>query len=386
MADSPLPIYLDHNATTPVAPEAFEAMVPWLRDHFGNPSSGHVYGRRGRDAIERARADVAALLGAEPEEIVFTSGGTEANNLAILGTVSAARAPSEVHVVTTQIEHPATSNPCRALRTRGFSVVEVEVDRAGKVDVDAVEAALVSAQGSVPFVTVMHANNETGTLQPVEEIAKRAKGHGATVHADAAQSIGKVAVDVRTLGVDLLSVAGHKVYAPPGIGALFIRKGVKLSPYLLGAGHERGLRPGTENVPGMVALGAACRLAQRTLHEEASRQRALRERMHERLRAGVKGLALSGHPTERLPNTLNVRFPGVRGNALLEATPGIAASTGSACHGGQESASSVQLAMGLDERDALGAVRLTLGRSTTREQVETAAEELVRAYAALREA
>jgi len=381
------PIYLDHNATTPTAPEVADAMLPWLRDHFGNPSSRHVYGRRTRGAIEQAREQVASLIGCEPDEIIFTSGGTESNNLAIFGTVSFERPTSEARVVTSGIEHPATKGPCAALRARGATVVEVGVDGTGRVHADAIEAALPPKEQHGPeattLVTVMHANNETGTLQPIEDIAHRAVARGAIVHTDAAQSVGKVAIDVRALGVDLLSVAGHKLYAPPGVGALFVRRGVTLCPYVLGANHERGLRPGTENVPGLVALGAACRLAQDKLAQESARQCELRDLLHELLAAAVQGLELNGHATERLPNTLNVRFPGVSGPDLLEAAHGVAATTGPACHDGVPVASPVLLAMGIDAQEALGAVRLSLGRGTTREQIVAAAAELGRVHRSL---
>jgi cysteine desulfurase len=372
------PIYLDHNATTPVLPEVLEAMLPYLREHFGNPSSAHVYGSLAHAAVEKARAQVALLVGAEPDEIVFTSGGTEASNLAIRGV--AAALPSRRALVTSTVEHPATAAPCRALEAEGWKVARIAVDAQGQVDVDAARAALADGPA---LVTLIHAQNETGVLQPVAEIARAARERGVLVHADAAQSAGKVSLDVRALDVDLLGVAGHKLYAPKGVGVLYVRRGTPLRPVLLGAGHERGLRPGTENVAGIAGLGMACEIARRTQGAEAARQRALRDRLLQSLRAAIPGLVLHGHPTERLPNTLNLRAPGVRGSEWLARAPEIAASTGSACHEGGESPSDVLLAMGIGAADALGAVRLSLGRSTTEADVERAAEALVRARRSL---
>ncbi|HEX7605010.1 MAG TPA: cysteine desulfurase family protein [Polyangiaceae bacterium] len=369
------PIYLDHNATTPLLPEVVEAMLPYLREHFGNPSSGHVYGTRARDAVDRARAQVAALLGCDPDEIVFTSGGTEANNLAIRGVAEARE--ERTHVVTTVIEHPATERPCAWLERHGRRVTRVRVDADGRARVQEAREAIGH---DTALVTVMHSNNETGVLQPVFELAELAHTAGAVVHTDAAQSLGKVPVRVRALGVDLLSVAGHKLYAPKGVGALYVKRGTPLVPFALGASHERGLRPGTENVASIVGLGVACEAAARDLESAASRMRSLRDALWERIAAGVPGLALNGHRESRLPNTLNVRFPRASGSAVLAAAPEIAASTGSACHEGHESASAVILAMGVAPETALGSVRLTLGRSTTEDEVARAADALVRSW------
>jgi cysteine desulfurase len=371
-------IYLDHNATTPLLPEVVDAMLPYLREHFGNPSSAHVYGRRAREAVDRARAQVAALLGARAEELFFVAHGTEANNLAIRGVVAAL--PEKRHVVTSVIEHPATTEPCRELEKHGGRVTWLPVDEHGRVRVSEAVAAL---REDTALVTLMHANNETGVLQPIAEIAREARGRGVLVHTDAAQSVGKLPLSVGALGVDLLTVVGHKFGAPKGVGALYVRRDTPIRPVLLGAGHERGLRPGTENVASLVGLGVACEVALRTVEEEAKRVRALRDELWERLRARIPGLALNGHPEERLPNTLNVRFPGVSGSALLAATPEVAASTGSACHAGEESASSVLTAMGVEPRAALGSVRLSLGRTTTREDVVAAADALAEAWGRL---
>ncbi len=369
------PIYLDHNATTPLFPEVVEAMLPFLREHFGNPSSGHVYGQRARDAVHRARAQVAAAIGCSPDEVVFTSGGTEANNLAIRGL---ARSRDRRRIVTTVIEHPATVRPCELLADRAEAeLIRIGVDEDGRALLAEAERAIDATTG---LVTVMHSNNETGVLQPVAEIAALARARGAHIHCDAAQSIGKVPIDVSDLGVDLLSIAGHKLYAPKGVGALYVKRGVPLAPLVVGAGHERGLRPGTENVASIVALGVACEVLGRDLAASAKRIAALRDELWQLLAARVPGLTLNGHPTLRLPNTLNVRFPQVSGERLLSLAPEIAASTGSACHEGHEQASAVITAMGVPADQALGSVRLTLGRGTTKTDVSRASDALVAAH------
>lgn len=369
------PIYLDHNATTPILPDVFEAMVPWLRDGFGNPSSSHVYGKRAKNAIEQARAQVAELLGSSSDEILFTSGGTEANNLAIRGVLEAH--PERKRIITSAIEHPATAKPCAYLASHGYRQTIAGIDASGRVNADEVEDIL---DGNTGLVTIMHANNETGVLQPITAISRVTRANGTFLHTDAAQSLGKVPVDVQDLGVDLLSIAGHKLYAPKGVGALFIKKGVRIAPVLLGAGHEKGLRPGTENVAFIVGLGKACEIAKNTLATEAKRVQVLRDDLWTRLQKQVPGIALNGHPTERLPNTLSVRFPKISGTALLANTPGVAASTGSACHDGHESASAVITAMGFRPDEALGTVRLTLGRGTNEKLVARAAELLADAW------
>lgn len=372
------PVYLDHNATTPLLPSVVDAMLPYLREHFGNPSSGHAYGARAREGVERARAQVAALLGCDAGEVLFTSGGTEASNLALRGVTEAL--PERRHVVTTVLEHPATAKPCAWLEARGWRVTRLPCDAQGRTLLDAAERALTEPAA---LLSVMHSNNETGVLQPVAELAALARAAGTLVHTDAAQSLGKVPVRVRELGVDLASIAGHKLYAPKGVGALYVRAGTPLRPFALGAGHERGLRPGTENVASIVGLGAACEALGADLEAARERVRALRDGLYERLREALPGLALTGHEAQRLPNTLHVRFPGVRGSAVLEGAPEVAASTGSACHEGEEHASAVVLALGIAPEDALGAVRLTLGRGTTEPELERAAQALVRSYRAL---
>jgi cysteine desulfurase len=372
-----MPVYLDYNATAPVLPEVLQAMLPFLRADYGNPSSSHALGRRAHEAVATARAEVAALIGAEPDEIVFTSGGTEASNIAIRGTQrGAARRP----IVTSVLEHPATEEPCRLLAEQGHAVRRIRARADGRIDTDAAIAAIRAGAG---LVTLIHAQNETGVLQPVAEIAAAAHENGALVHADAAQSVGKIALEVDALGVDLLSIAGHKLYAPKGIGALYVRRGTPVQPVLRGAGQERGLRPGTENVASMVAPGDACRLAALPLRDATHDMRPLAAALLDRLQRKVPGLALVGHPTERLPNTLNVLFPGVSGRAVLAACPDVMASTGSACHADREEASGVLRALGIAEKKALGAVRLSLGILTTAHEVEIAADALAQAWRAV---
>jgi cysteine desulfurase len=372
LAAADRPIYLDHNATTPLLPEVLEAMLPFLAEHHGNPSSSHAYGKRARLAVDAAREQVAELIGGLPDEVVFTSGGTEANNLAILGV---AIASPRRRLVTSAVEHPATAQPCAYLQRWGRTLEVLPVDGDGVISLDPEPA------GEDPvLLTVILAQNETGTLQPVPRLSDWAHERGALVHTDAAQAVGKVPVRVDRLGVDLLSIAGHKLYAPKGVGALYVRRGVRLEPVLRGAGQERGRRPGTENVASIVGLGAAAAIAGRDLEAEARRQGGLRDDLWQRLRAAIPGMRRNGHPGEVLPNTLNVSFPGVAGSAVLDAAPEIAAVTGSACHEGDPAPSPVLTAMGLDAATSLGAVRLSLGRGTTPEQVTGAAVALIGAY------
>lgn len=370
------PIYLDHNATTPVLPDVVDAMLPYLREHFGNPSSTHVYGQRAAAAVARARGQVAALLGCDADEIVFTSGGTEANNLALHGSVEAA-GHVRARIVTSVIEHPAVAKPCAWLAAQGHDVVRVATDADGRVREDEGRAAIVDG---TTLVSLMHSQNETGVLQPVEAFAALAKVVGAVIHTDAAQSVGKLPLNVRAMDVDLLSIAGHKLYAPKGIGALYVRRGTRLAPFVRGAAHEHGLRPGTENVAFIVALGAACEVAARTVGEESARQSRLRDTLWERLHGAIPGIGLTGARHPRLPNTLHVRFPGAAGSAVLAGAPGIAASTGSACHAGNDLASAAILALGLTPEQAIGAVRLSLGRGTTEDDVLRASDALARSW------
>jgi cysteine desulfurase len=358
-------IYLDFNASTPICPESIEAMRPFVVDWYGNPSSLHWAGVPAKEALEQARGRVAAFLGCESTEVVFTSGGSESNNHAIKGVFLANRQRG-THIITTAVEHPATINPCRFLETLGASVTVLPVDRFGRVDPDDVRKAITPA---TILATVMHANNEVGTIEPIPEIAGILQRAGIAFHTDAAQTVGKIPTKVDELGVDLLSVAGHKVYAPKGVGALYLRKGIRIEPLIHGAGHEGGRRAGTENVLLAVALGAACEAAE--AHVGMSDISILRDRFHERLREIFGNLVtLNGHPSFRLPNTLNVNFVGRSGAEVLAALPGVAASTGSACHAGSVSLSPVLAAMGVPPAEGMGAVRFSLGRTTTWEELE----------------
>ena len=370
------PMYLDYNATTPVDPAVVEAMLPYLSTHFGNPSSSHAYGQVAHQAVDAARAQVAQLLGCSPGEITFTGGGSESDNLAIRGIALAYRHKGN-HLITQVTEHPAVLNTCRALeRLHGFRITYLPVDESGRVSLGAVEAA-ISEQ--TVLITIMHANNETGTLQPIVEIAKVAHRHGVLVHTDAAQSAGKIPTLIDELGVDLLTVAGHKLYAPKGIGALYARSDLQLEPVIYGGGQESGRRAGTENVANIAALGAACMLAQEQLAGSQARLQRLRDKLQGLLEEYLPGqVCLNGHITERLPNTLNVSIEGVIGEDVLAVTPEIASSTGSACHEGSTDPSPVLLAMGMSRERALGALRLTLGRWSTVEEVEKAARLLAR--------
>jgi cysteine desulfurase len=369
------PVYLDNNATTPVDPDVLKAMLPYLGDEFGNPSSAHPLGRRARDAVENARAEVAGLIGASPDEILFTSGGTEASNIAIRGTAAANRVRSAI--VTTAIEHPATEACCAFLESTGRRVTRIAPNADARVDPEKFIAAI---DEDTALATIIHAQNETGTLQPVADISAAARMRGAALHADAAQSVGKIAVNVDALGVDLLSMAGHKLYAPKGIGALYIRRGNDLPPLLLGAGQEHGRRPGTENVAYIVALGEACRIAKAHLQTGLHELRKLAHELYVRLRREIPGIRLVGDPVQRLPNTLNVLFPGVSGRTLLQCCPGVLASNGSACHADSEEPSAILIALGIPPHQALGSVRLSFGRQTTRAELEIAASCLVAAW------
>jgi cysteine desulfurase len=375
-----VPIYLDYNATTPLDPMVRKALLPFLQEEFGNPSSSHRYGRTAQAAVERARRQVAALIGAHPDEIVFTGGGSEASNHAIKGAVwphlirGFASTTDAPHVILSAVEHPATTEPCAFLHRLGCRITVVPVDGRARVDPDAVARALTR---QTVLVSVMHSNNEVGTLQPIAEIATLARAHGALMHTDAAQSLGKLSVDVTDLGVDLLTVAGHKLYAPKGVGVLYVRRGHTLEKLIHGAGHEGGRRAGTENVPYLVALGQACQVAKESLPGATSQLRALRDRLWSKLQAGLGDrIVLNGHPEERLPNTLNVSFLDHVGSELLQKVPMVAASTGSACHEGQVKLSPVLRAMGVPVEVGRGAVRLSVGRFTTEDEVDRAAEWL----------
>lgn len=371
------PIYLDYNATTPVDPAVAEAMWPYLWQHFGNPSSSHIYGHFAHDALVRAREQVSDLLACAPDEVIFTGGGSESDNLAIRGIALALRARGR-HIVTQVTEHPAVLNTCRALeRLHGFQITYLPVDATGRVDPAQLAATL---RDDTTLVTIMHANNETGTLQPLTDLAEIVHRRGALLHSDAAQSVGKIPVHPQQLGVDLLTVAGHKLYAPKGIGALYVRRDLLalLEPVIYGGGQESGRRAGTENVAHIVALGKACQLAAEQLPESQVHLRSLRDHLHELLMQALPGrVHLHGHLSERLPNTLNIGIDGIIGETLLANIAGIASSTGSACHEGNTEPSPVLTAMGLARERALSALRLTLGRWTDEQQVQEAAQLLI---------
>ncbi|EWH02062.1 cysteine desulfurase family protein [Halomonas sp. BC04] len=373
----PAPVYLDHNATTPVAPEVAEAMAVALRESFGNPSSAYTLGQAAAKQVATARHAVASLIGARAENLVFTGCATESNNLALLG-VAGACDPGKRHLVISAVEHPAVMTPARYLEAQGWSLSIVPVDEAGRVSVEGVVDAV---RPDTALVSIMLANNEVGTLQPIADIARHLASRDVLLHTDAAQAVGKISVDVDALGIDLLTVAGHKFQASKGIGALYVRQGTPIRQILFGAGHERGLRPGTENVPAIIGLGVAAELATMRLAQGDNTLRGRREQLHGLLSAAVPGLCLNGHPECRLPNTLNVSFPSVSGQALLDsARDTVMASVGSACHAGESSPSGVLGAMGLDTVRALGAVRLSVGWNTKEEEVATAAAALVHAW------
>lgn len=367
-------IYLDYNATTPTDPAVTEAMLPFLREQYGNPSSNHAKGRPVGDAIEAARASVARLINAKPEEIFFTSGGTEASNWAIKGTAFANASRGD-HIVTISVEHPATLEPLAWLERFGISYTIVGVDPYGQVDPAALEMAI---QDNTILISLMHAQNEVGTLEPVEQVGRIAKERDIRFHVDAAQSLGKIPVDVEAMNADLLSIAGHKLYAPKGIGALYIRDGVEIDNFVHGAGQEHGRRAGTENAAMSVGLGRAAELAMEYLKDGAHTE--LRDYFWENLWTALgERVVLNGHPAERLPSTLNVSFPGHVGGNLLAKLEGVCASTGAACHSGDAKPSRVLTAMGINRERAIGAIRFSIGRPTTREEVDAVVEKLLRA-------
>lgn len=368
-------IYLDYNASSPIAPEAAAAMKPFLTDYYGNPSTNHWAGKPAKEAYEKARQQMAALLGCDPNEVIFTSGGSESNNHALKGVFAALKERGN-HIITTQIEHPAILNPCKYLEKQGANITYVGVDRYGLVSPADIEKAITA---KTILISVMHANNEVGTIQPMAEISNIAKRHNILVHTDAAQSVGKIPTRVDDLGVDLLSVAGHKLYAPKGIGALYIRQGTPIEPLIHGAGHEGGRRAGTENIILAVGLGQACELALGLAHTEI---RELRDYFWSELKNYFADkITLNGHPEERLPNTLNVSFIGKVGQDVLAKIPGLAASTGSACHAGTVELSPVLRAMKVDEKIGQGTIRFSLGRYTTKEEIDFVLRWLKEAYA-----
>jgi cysteine desulfurase len=374
------PVYLDYNATTPVDREVAEAMKPYLEELFGNPSSAHIFGTQTKKAVENARKQLAGLLNCHPDEIVFTSGGTESNNYAIKGVAMQNRTRGN-HIITSSVEHPAVSEVCAWLETQGFTVTYLPVDEFGRVDPVDVEMAVTPA---TILISVMHANNEVGTIQPVEEIGKIARRHNILFHSDAAQSVGKIETDVRQMGVDLLSVAGHKLYAPKGIGALFIRRGVKLQKLMHGANHEQNLRAGTENVLEIVGLGKAAEIARRDLEKNQQTMQATRDHLHEKLLAKLPDIKLNGHPDRRLPNTLSLSFPKIEANTLLDELTGIAASAGAACHAEHVDVSAVITAMKIPIDFAMGTIRFSTGKHSTIPEMEQAAKTIISAVERLR--
>ena len=376
-------IYLDHNATTPVRSEVFDAMEPFFRDRFGNASSIHRYGQDARAAVEEARARVAGLVNARPGEIYFTSGGTESDNLAIKGTAYARKAYGR-HIITTNIEHSAVLNSCAFLEREGFEVTYLPVDEYGRVDPGQVEDALT---GQTILVSIMHANNEIGTVQPVGEIGRIARARGVCFHTDAVQSAGKLPVDVEAMRADLLSLSGHKIYGPKGVGAIYIRKGVDIEPTAHGGHHENDVRSGTENTVGIVGLGKAAELAAKERESEYRHLFEMRDALEGRIRVEIEGVRVNGHPERRLPGTLNVSFPGAEGESLIMSLDlaGIAVSTGSACTSGAIEPSHVLLALGRDPRTALGSVRFSFGRDNTMGDVDCVMDSLPGIVARLRE-
>jgi cysteine desulfurase len=369
-------IYLDYNASTPIDPAVAAAMKLFLEDHYGNPSSGHWAATTAKAALDTARGQVATLLGCRNDEIVFTSGGSEANNLALKGVFFARRGGGD-HIITTRIEHPAIIEPCRFLERLGARVTYLPVDGTGRVDPDDLRRAITPR---TILISIMHANNEVGTIEPIEDCAQIAHEHGVLLHSDAAQSVGKIPTEVNRLGVDLLSIAGHKLYAPKGVGALFVRDGLPIEPLIHGAGHEQARRAGTESALLAVGLGKACELARDLAPMD--RLRTVRDRFWEALQEQFgHRVALNGHPTHRLPNTLNVSFLGRVGAEILGRLDGVAASTGSACHSGRIELSPVLEAMGVEPELGMGAIRFSLGRGTTRDEIDSVVERLTGLFA-----
>lgn len=369
----PRPIYLDYNATTPHDPEVIEAMRPFLESEFGNPSSSHVYGRAPRQAVETARSQVADLLGCRPEEILFTSGGTESNNHALKSAAMLNQSRGK-HIITSQVEHPSVMEVYRFLETRGFEVTYLGVDQTGRVSRERLETELRS---DTILISIMHANNEVGTIQPIPEIAEIAQEHGILMHTDAAQSPGKIETKPEELGVSLLSLAGHKLYAPKGIGVLYIKEGLCLPPFCHGSGQESGRRAGTENVMMIAGLGKACEVAKRDLDKNEAHMQRLRDRLEAAITKRITNARVNGSHEHRLPNTLSISFYGVEANRLLdEIGDHVAASAGAACHSGTVAVSSVLSAMGMEEQWAKGTVRLSTGRMNTEQEMGQAAETL----------
>jgi cysteine desulfurase len=373
-------IYLDYNATTPIEPEVAEAMKPFLAEMFGNPSSAHIYGTQTKKAVEAARRQLAGLLNCYPDELIFTSGGTEANNYAIKGAAFQNRNRGN-HIITSAVEHPAVTEVCSFLESQGFSITYVPVDEFGCIDPDDIGKAITP---STILITIMHANNEVGTIQPIAEVGKIARRHGILFHTDAAQSVGKIETDVQKIGVDLLSVAGHKLYAPKGIGALYIRRGVKLQKLMHGANHEQNLRAGTENVLEIVGMGKAAEIALRDLEKNRQIMRSTHDYLYQKLTAELPDIKLNGHPEKRLPNTLSLSFPKIEANTLLDELQGIAASAGAACHADHVDVSAVISAMKIPIDFAMGTIRFSTGKHSTIPEMERAARIIIQAVERLK--
>ncbi|MBW2039080.1 MAG: cysteine desulfurase NifS [Deltaproteobacteria bacterium] len=375
-------VYVDNNATTRVAPEVLEEMLPYFCDLYGNPSSVHRFGGKVGEKVREARERVADLLQAHPDEIVFTSCGTESDNAAIRGTL--ASYPEKRHIVTTKVEHPAVLNLCRYLEGKGYEVTYLSVDNKGMVDLDELREAITD---DTALVSIMYANNETGVIFPIEEVGEIVKQRGIVFHCDAVQAVGKISTDMRSSTIDLLSLSGHKLHAPKGIGALYMRRGVGFVPYFIGGHQEGGRRGGTENVPSIVGLGKACVLAKETMAEEQQRIEALRDRLEKRILERVPGVLINGHRARRLPNTTNMSFEAVEGEAvlLMLSEEGIAASSGSACSSGEPEPSHVLMSMGVPYAAIHGTVRFSLGRYNTEEEIDYILEKLPPIIQRLRE-
>jgi len=367
-------VYLDHSATTPVRPEVLAAMLPYFGDKFGNPSSIHSWGRQARTAVDSAREQVASIIGATASEIVFTSGGTESDNLAIRGVAKSMQTKGK-HLITSQIEHHAVINTFESLAKDGYEVTYLPCDKYGLIDPDDVRKSI---RKDTILISIIHGHNEVGTIEPIEEIGRIAKEHGILFHSDAVQSLGKIPVKVDAMGVDLLTISSHKIYGPKGVGALYVRKGTRIRPQVTGGIHEKGLRAGTENVPGIVGFGAACALAEEEMPEESKRLQALRDKLINGILSNIPDTVLNGHPEKRLPHNVNVSVKYVEGEAMLLNMDllGIGASSGSACTSGSLEPSHVLLAMGIPHELAHGSLRLTLGKSNTGEDIEYVLEAL----------
>jgi len=367
------PIYLDFNATTPIAKEVADAMRPFLDEYFGNPSSVHAYGIKTKMAVENARAQIAKLINCEPSEIIFTSGGTESNNFAIRG-IAFANKDKGNHIITSSVEHPAVFEVCKYLEKFGFEITYLPVDKYGMVSPDDLRNAI---RKETILISIMHANNEVGTIQPIKELVKIAKEHNIFFHSDAAQSLGKIPADVKDMGVDLLSIAGHKLYAPKGIGALFIKNGVKLEKLIYGADHEQNMRAGTENVLEIVGLGKACELAMENLDKNIEYYKKTRDYLYKLLKEALPDITVNGHPEQRLPNTLSISFPKVEANTLISRLEGVAASAGAACHAESIDVSAVLEAMAVPLDYAMGTIRFSTGRGLSMADIKTAAQEII---------